>query len=147
MTVAWAGLLGSYTGRSRDGSGPANPFFAYRPGQGVGENIIRYYKLPGASTHFYTFGASAEDFEMRVGSLSPDWDPETLDAFDLFRPDATTGGCAAGTVPVYRFWNGRPEVNHRYTADPAIREEMLNRGWIAEGYGADAVFMCAPASG
>lgn len=84
---------------------------------------------------------------MRVGALSPDWDPETLDAFDLFQPDITTGSCADGTVPVYRFWNGQPEVNHRYTADPAIREEMLNRGWIAEGYGPDATFMCAPASG
>ena len=37
-----------------------------------------------------------------------------------------------------------PDSNHRYTTDPAVKAQMLARGYVAEGYGADAVGMCSP---
>ena len=60
-------------------------------------------------------------------------------------PDAVTGVCPAGTVKVFRLWNQRPDSNHRYTTDPAVRDGMLAAGFVAEGYGPDATIMCAPA--
>jgi len=51
---------------------------------------------------------------------------------------------STSTAPVYRLWNRRADTNHRYTIDPAIRAAMLAQGWIAEGYGPNAVAMCAP---
>ena len=59
-------------------------------------------------------------------------------------PEPATGACGSASVPVYRVWNGRADTNHRYLTDRAIRDTMVARGWIAEGYGADAVAMCAP---
>jgi hypothetical protein len=57
----------------------------------------------------------------------------------------TAGTCPAGTVPVYRVFDNRADANHRYTTSRAIRDQMVARGYIAEGYGDDAVIMCAAA--
>ena len=57
-------------------------------------------------------------------------------------PDAGTGECS-DPVKVYRVWNRRPDTNHRYTTDRALRDRMVARGYVAEGYGPDAVAMCA----
>jgi hypothetical protein len=54
-----------------------------------------------------------------------------------------TGTCPTGTIPVYRLWNQRADSNHRYTTRVAIKAEMLAAGYVAEGYGADGVVMCA----
>jgi hypothetical protein len=49
-------------------------------------------------------------------------------------------------MPVYRLYNngmgGGP--NHRYTASATIKAQMIALGWTPEGYGPDAVIMCAP---
>jgi hypothetical protein len=62
----------------------------------------------------------------------------------LFLPDFVAGSCPAATRPVYRLWNGRIDSNHRYTADAGERDRMLAQGFVREGYGPDAVAMCAP---
>jgi hypothetical protein len=58
----------------------------------------------------------------------------------------TTGECETpwdyGIIPVYRLWNGRADANHRYTTDKNVRDDMLSKGYIAEGYGPDAVSFC-----
>jgi hypothetical protein len=46
-------------------------------------------------------------------------------------------------MPVYRVFNGRRDANHRYMTSLATRAAMLAAGGIAEGYGPDAVAMCA----
>ena len=56
------------------------------------------------------------------------------------------GSCVSGTVPLYRLYNNRPDVNHRYTTSLTIRQQMINAGWIPEGYGNMAVGMCVVAS-
>jgi hypothetical protein len=45
-------------------------------------------------------------------------------------------------VPAYRLWNGRADSNHRFVTDRSRRGAMVAKGWIAEGYGPDAVAMC-----
>ena len=62
-------------------------------------------------------------------------------------PNTTTGACPAGTVPVYRLWNQRFDSNHRFTTDPVVKAQMVARGYVAEGYGPDAVSMCASSVG
>jgi photosystem II stability/assembly factor-like uncharacterized protein len=51
----------------------------------------------------------------------------------------SAGQCAAGTLPVYRLWNQRPDTNHRYTTSTTIRDQMVSLGYADEG-----VVMCAP---
>lgn len=49
----------------------------------------------------------------------------------------------AFAIPVYRLWNQRADSIHRYTTRAAIEAEMLAAGYVAEGYRADGVVMCA----
>jgi len=58
--------------------------------------------------------------------------------------DPPSGACPAGTGPVYRLWNQRADSNHRYTIDATIKAQMIARGYVAEGYGPEAVAMCSP---
>ena len=55
----------------------------------------------------------------------------------------TAGTCPAGTIPVYRLFNHRSDPNHRYTVNRALRDQLVGRGYEAEGYGNDPVIMCA----
>ena len=75
----------------------------------------------------------------------PGWTYESGNVFYIALPDPTTGACAAATRPIWRFYNQRT-INHRYTAERAVRDEMRADPvtWIAEGYGPDSVIMCAP---
>jgi hypothetical protein len=75
------------------------------------------------------------------------FDFETASAFYVDLPDLDTGACPTGTVPVYRLWDNRVDTNHRYTTSTAIRDQMLAKGYLAEGYGPDSVAMCAPQPG
>ena len=45
---------------------------------------------------------------------------------------------------VYRVFSNRSAANHRYMIDKAVRDEMVGKGWLAEGDGPDFVVMCAP---
>mgnify|MGYP003694616865 CR=1 FL=1 len=69
---------------------------------------------------------------------------ESDSVFHVNLPDPDSGACPANMVPVYRVWNGRHDSNHRYTTDISLRDEMVAKGYVAEGYGPDNVIMCAP---
>ena len=56
------------------------------------------------------------------------------------------GSCTAGSVPVFRVVDNRPDLNNRYTESLATRDAMLATGWSARGFGALGVAMCAPAA-
>jgi len=95
------------------------------------------------SSHFYAahgFGCEA------TIALFPDWGLEDDKLFNTMLPDAVTGACPAGTIPVYRLYNqgmgGAP--NHRFVTSLAERQKMLNQGFVAEGAGI-GVGMCVPA--
>jgi hypothetical protein len=124
-------------------------FTAYYPLQSDsrGLNVQRFYGKPeaGLNSHFLTWVLD-EEGQLTYGSFSSDWIIEDGDTFEIPVPLTTIGVCPAGTTPVYRLWNNHAGTGHRYTADRTTRTQMVSAGYIAEGYGPDAVFMCALAS-
>ena len=96
---------------------------------------------PPEDSHF--FSASPAECAA-VAAQHPTFILENASAFYLGLPDPVHGNCGPGETPVYRLWNHRPDTNHRYTIDRAVRAAMLAQGWIAEGDGPDAIAMCAP---
>jgi hypothetical protein len=124
--------------------------FADQASGGPGVNpVCRFYIPPPADSHF----VSASPVECTAVLAKILTDPnyrnlvyETPNAFYVALPDTATGACPAGTVPVYRLWNGRADSNHRYIADFATKALMLVKGYVAEGFGPDGVAMCATAA-
>jgi hypothetical protein len=103
-------------------------------------NVCRLY-IPPAEGDSHFFSASADECaSTRAGH--PEFQLETSAAFLATLPDPQTGACPAGQTPVYRVWNGRADSNHRYVTSTDIRNAMVDRGYIAEGYGPDRVAMC-----
>ena len=72
----------------------------------------------------------------------PEFVLETQQAFMASLPDPQSGACQFHQTPVYRVWNGRFDSNHRYMLSIELRDQMVARGYIKEGYGPDAVAMC-----
>jgi Repeat of unknown function (DUF5648) len=93
------------------------------------------------TSHFYS--ADPAECDAVLASF-PDWQLETREAFWIFLPDKVTGECGENLMPVWRVY--RPSgPNHRYVTDRNVRDTMVFlAGWIAEGYGPDAVIMCTP---
>ena len=104
--------------------------------------VCREYGRPefGLDSHFYS--ASPDECMASMANTLGAWGLEASEVFEMDLPDATTGACPAGGVPVYRIWNGRRDSNHRYTTSTAIRDQMVAKGGVAEGYGPDAVALC-----
>ncbi len=104
--------------------------------------VCRYYLPPAyGDSHFYS-SLPAECSALQ--SVLPLAILESANAFYVDQPDTTTGACPTGTVPIYRLWDARPDVDHRYTTDATVAAQMIARGYIAEGYGPNAVSMCSP---
>lgn len=95
-----------------------------------------------SSAHFYT----ADESECEaVERLYPDtWILETTAAFWIYKPNTQTGACGANQLPIHRMYNNKANPGHRYITDPRLRDWMIGAGWIAEGFGQEAVMMCAP---
>jgi hypothetical protein len=103
--------------------------------------VCREYGNPlyGLDSHFYS--ASPEECSASMVTTSGSWLLEATEVFQLDLPDAS-GNCPAGDVPVYRIWNKRRDSNHRYTTKASIRDQMVAKGGIAEGYGPNSVALC-----
>ena len=108
-------------------------------------DVCRIYIPPvRGDSHF--FSASAPECAAALEKY-PEFVLETTAAFLATLPEPETGACPERSYPVYRVWNGRFDSNHRYTTSMEIRDRMVARGYVAEGYGPDAVAMCAGGSG
>lgn len=120
-------------------------FMAYAPSVPGHAPVCRFYGRPeaGLDSHFYS--ASVSECEAVSERFSGAWTYESADVFAVTLPDQADGACPTAEVPVYRLYNSRADVNHRYTTSLSVRSTMLNAGWIAEGYGPLAVAMCAAA--
>jgi hypothetical protein len=127
---------GHFAGWSRTGSS----IDVYDPGSGDGSPVCRFYLPPEyGNSHFY----SASQSECaQVAQKFPDFAFESTEVFRAVTPDFATGQCPENLVPVYRLWNNREDSNHRYTSDRPTRDEMVAKGYVAEGYGPEAVIMC-----
>jgi hypothetical protein len=126
-------------------TGQTIPVYAQRDDGPEGSvAVCRFYGLPqkGLDSHFYS--ASATECAEVQQDFGDSWLLESSEVFDVYPADAATGACLFDTTPVYRVYNNRPDANHRYTTSLAIRNSMVAAGWVAEGYGADAVAFCAP---
>ena len=111
------------------------------PGPFAGTKAVcRIYIPPGKGDGHY-FGRDQVECDGTM-ARNPSFVLESPTFFYLY--PASAGNCAAGTIPVYRVYSNRADANHRYTTDRAVRDQMVARGWLAEGDGADIVLMCAP---
>lgn len=130
---------GAHAGWSRTG----NAFASLLPGASGANPVCRLYIPPAlGDSHFYSASPS-ECAE--TAARFPTFVVESSNVFSIALPHAVTGACPAGTVPVYRVWNNRADSNHRYVTSRDLRDQLVYRGYIAEGYGPDAVIMCAGA--
>jgi hypothetical protein len=120
-------------------------FNAYPPSDASHSPVCRFYGRPeaGLDSHFYS--ASTVECQAVIARFSNAWTYESGDVFAIDAPDPADGTCPLAALPVYRLYNNRADVNHRYTTSLAVRAQMMNAGWIAEGYGPLAVAMCAAA--
>ncbi len=126
--------------------------FASQASGGPGVNPVCRFYIPPAHGNSHFFSASPAECALLQQKMQTDpnysgYVYETPNAFYIALPDTTTGACPSATIPVYRLWNQRLDSNHRYTTDVAIKAQMLAHGYVAEGYGPDAVIMCAPTPG
>jgi hypothetical protein len=131
---------GRLAGWMRTGEGfNANPTFVAgtRP-------VCRYYLPPQVGDSHFLSASESECLE--VAARFPAFVLEDSEVMYMAMPDPITGSCPAGFIGVYRLWNNRIDSNHRYTTNARTRNAMLARGYVAEGYGPEAVAMCAPAS-
>jgi serine protease len=104
--------------------------------------VCRFYSpLPLIDSHFYT--ALASECQFVFANYPGIWILENRAAFYVVLSDAL-GNCQAGTVPVYRFFDNRNDANHRHTIDQTVRRAMINRSWVPEGSGPNAVAFCSP---
>jgi hypothetical protein len=116
-------------------------FDVFAPGGG-NVPVCRFFSASFApkSSHFYTPLAG----ECDIVRQNADWQYEGM-VFEVRLPD-TDGSCPAPLVPLFRLYNngqgGAP--NHRYTTSPAVRAEMMGRGWTSEGMGGLGVIACVP---
>jgi hypothetical protein len=129
---------GMFLGWSRTG----NAFKVYAKSGGDTKPVCRFYLPPiVGDSHFYSASpVECADAVVRF----PMFVLESENVFYVNLPDTTTGACPANMVPVYRVWNARRDSNHRYMTDRSLRDQMVAKGYVAEGYGPDAVIMCSP---
>lgn len=109
--------------------------------------VCRFYIPPEhGNSHFFS-AIAAECAAVTAHVLTdPNYSgyaKETPEAFFVSAP-FPDGSCAYLWIPVYRLWNQRADSNHRYTTDPAIKAQMIARGYVSEGVGPGGVAMCAP---
>jgi len=130
---------GAFQGWARTGL----HFNAYPLARAETSPVCRFFTTAFApkSSHFH----SPLAVECDKTATNPDWDLETHAAFYVALP-ADDGSCDAGLTPIFRLYNnGQGDApNHRYTSDFTVRAQMIDKGWVPEGLGPDAVQMCAP---
>src|SRR5205823_2297101 len=133
---------GTFVGWARTGQS-FNAYGIGSTGRAGRRPVCREYGRPdvGIDSHFYS--ASPGECEASLINGGGAWVLEASEVFEMDLPDPVSGDCPTGDVPVYRVWNQRRDSNHRYTTSIAIRDRMVQKGGIAEGYGPDAVALCA----
>jgi hypothetical protein len=113
--------------------------------------VCRFYIPPAhGNSHFFSASPAECNVVVQKTATDPNFSGYVFESPNVFYaglPDTATGACPAGTAPVFRLWNQRIDSNHRYTSSPAIKAQMIAAGYVAEGYGPNAVIMCAAASG
>ncbi|MFO1323750.1 MAG: hypothetical protein U1F15_06770 [Burkholderiales bacterium] len=133
---------GTFKGWARTGLA----FRVYPPGTDApgATPVCRFYGNPawGLDSHFYS-ASPAECAEVQQ-KWPEQWLLESFDVFRTVLPDAASGYCRSGTEPLFRLFNQRTDVNHRYLTNYGEMAATLERGYVQEGYGVPPVAMCVP---
>jgi len=103
--------------------------------------VCRFSAAGLIDSHYFT--ADAAECQFMLTHYPGIWTLELPAAFYVLPPDAN-GACAAGTLPVYRFFDNRQDANQRHTIDLSVRRAMLNRAWVPQGVAPDNVIFCTP---
>src|SRR5207248_1862836 len=132
-------------GWSRTGRG----FATHLDSQNGTASPVCRFRIPPQHGDSHFFSASPAECAEILGKVAvdpnySDYVEESPNVFYLALPDTATGACPANTIAVYRLWNQRADSNHRYTTDAGIKSVMQAKGYVAEGYGPDAIAMCTP---
>ncbi len=115
-------------------------FATYPAAQAGTTPVCRYYIPPGkGDSHFFGRGTAECD---ATGQKNPSFVLEDPQFMQMYLP--TAGNCPVNTTQVYRVYSNRADANHRYMTDRSVRDQMVAKGWLAEGDGPDLVVMCAP---
>ncbi len=137
---------GTFVGWARTGQS----FNAYSVGSHGGaptrRPVCREYGNPLYSLDSHFYSANPDECYATLYQTNGAWVLEASEVFEMDLPNTTTGVCPSNDIPVYRIWNQRKDSNHRYTTSTVIRDQMVAKGGIAEGYGPNAVALCAPNS-
>jgi hypothetical protein len=110
--------------------------------------VCRAYGMPSAGIDSHFYSASPDECTATMVNFGDAWQRpgswaiEASEVFQMDLPDPVTGACPANDVPIYRVFNQRRDANHRYTTSLAIRDQMVAKGGVAEGYGPNAVALC-----
>jgi hypothetical protein len=110
--------------------------------------VCRAYGIPSAGIDSHFYSASPDECTATMVNFGDAWQRpgswgiEASEVFQMDLPDPLTGACPANGVPIYRVFNQRKDANHRYTTSLAIRDQMVAKGGVAEGYGPNAVALC-----
>jgi hypothetical protein len=123
-------------------------FYVFATGGTPLSPVCRFYIPPQhGDSHFFSASPSECATISSLSTYHPNYIGyilETSAAFYIDLPNEFSGACPVNTIPVYRLWNARVDSNHRYTTDPVTKAQMVAIGYIAEGYGPNAVAMCSP---
>ncbi|MDQ6618723.1 MAG: S8 family peptidase [Pseudomonadota bacterium] len=120
-------------------------FYAYADGAaapGSAKAVCRFYAGPSQliDSHFFSAEAAECQFVRQNGSAV--WSLESAAAFYVEVPDSN-GNCRDGTLPVYRFFNGRRDANQRFSIDLSVGRAMINKGWVPDGSGHSGAAFCS----
>lgn len=116
--------------------------FGFKTGivaQATTSPVCRFY-IPPAKGDSHFFGRGTAECNA-TAAKNPTFVLEDPAFMQMTLPIA--GACPAGTVPIYRVFSNRTDANHRYMTDRTVRDQMVAKGWTAEGDGPDLVVMCA----
>ncbi len=119
----------------------ADPLLA--PAGAIPRNVCRFYAGPEQLIDSYYFTADPVECGYVITNNSAVWTLQSTAAFWIETPDFA-GKCRAGTLSVYRFFNGRRDASQRHTIDLSVRRSLVNRAWVADGKGVNGVAMCSP---
>ena len=81
-------------------------------------------------THFYA-SSTQECATLATGEWAKFFAAESPN-FAMSYP-SSSGSCESGTLPVRRFFSGKPPLNHRWVTTASETTTMLSLGWIDEG--------------
>lgn len=116
--------------------------------QSSAKSVCRFYGLPSAGLDSHFFAASKSECIEVLNRWPNQWQLETTNAFGV-TSEAPVTNCLNDTQPLYRLYNNRADVNHRYTTSKTTRDVMVAKGWVLEGSAfpstpSEKVAMCVP---